>query len=964
MLALAAFLSAGQTASAQQQRVLIEKFTGAWCQYCPMGAYYMQQAMDQNPETAIGVAIHNRDGMEIPEEAILAPVYCGGYPTGAVNRQYPKSSPSQWAQLIPGMTRNPATVDVSFKSVNYNSITKQFTAEVQAQFFADMSGDVRFNLYIVEDSVTGSGTGYDQVNAFNTQQGNPFYGKGNPMKGYFHRHVVRKMMGGAWGTAGSLPLSIKSGDVKTFTYTQSVGAWKPDRITLIGIVQKYDGQNTANRQILNVVEEHLTIRSVRPALSVAPSPYLTAGLGATKEQNIAIKNTHTAPITVDIELDETNSAYPGDWTVTVTPATATIPAGGTATAKISFQLPAETNPALANAMVKVTPRAASGMLPKSNSTAVFCLSENGKYAYIKGLVPMFSQIDKYSVALQNDPDFYKGMIELQFNEQVIAAYASNFTAIVLPIHGGFFSANDYQNQKVGLPIGASPGVNYPNFAKMITDWLAAGKRVLVSAPRSLWWALDQTTASAQGKNSDAISFLTSTLGIELVKSEPRFTETQNGNQIQVGFTKFNVRGVPGDAVGDQLAGLGNDNANVGHSFWTDVMRLRNGSKSVPCFFADNKTDNIVGVHYESGNAKLVYLTFGMEALNGAGMNEFMGKITNYLVGDLKPKTPEISSTSGRLDYGSIEVNQTKDMTVDVMNIGGAPLTVSKIEVMGTDDKNFTIAAGNTGLPLTLQPAEKRTVTVKFAPTAEKDYLASLVVTSNSGNVDNSAMTIDLRGKGMVTAPVKSVLSASSENLSFGQVSGTKELAVPLTNTGTKEITLKSIEFTGTDKGKFAVKGFKANTLLGTAAANKTLKGMTVVFTPGEAGLFTAKMVVKSEIEGGTADEFTMDVTGEGIASGVNEDGSVSGAILTARATPNPASAASMLAYTVSGKAPQTVSIAVVDMTGREALNLGTFTADPGDYATTLDATVLPAGAYHVVVRCAAETITLPFTVVR
>lgn len=970
MLVCTGFLLANLQLQAQAvQKVLIEEFTGAWCGYCPMGGYDMVKAIEKYPDNAIGVAWHNGDAMTLSEEAILGPIYTGGsYPSLAVNRVVGRigttGDPASniVASYIPNLIRNPASVEVTFKSVNYNTVTKKVTVEVQAEFFAAMSGDIRFNLLIVEDSVVGTGTGYDQSNYYNDRgSSHPFGGKGAPyIKGFIHRHVMRKALGGAWGTTGSLPLSIKAGDIKTFTYTETINSsWKPDRVSMVAVVQKYD-QAEANRIILNAEEERLTVRSVRPALTVAPTPYLITGLGTTKEQTITIKNPHSAPITVDIELDGTKSDYPGDWNVVVTPATATIAAGGTTTAKVSFEVPQSTNPALAMASVKVTPHEAAGIDAKSNATAVYCLSDNAKYAVITGLNAYST---KYETALEAIPDFYAGMISLNFNEQVMAAYAGNFKSIVLPISGGYFDQNNYQNQKVGFPLATIPGVNYPNFAKMVTDWLAAGKRVLVDAPRSLWWALDQSAASAQGKNNDAVTLLGTTLGLELSASMARFTETVNGNNISVGFTKYNVRGVTGDVIGDQLAALGNDFPNTGHTFWSDIMRLKNGSKSVPIFFADEKPANIVGVRYESGDAKLVYLTFGLESLNGAGMNAHMEKIMNWLIGDMKPKMPEISSSTGQLEYGSIEVNKSKELSVDIMNTGGAPLVITKMEISGTDDTKFTITAGNNGLPLTLQPTEKRTVTVKFMPDAEKDFLASLVVTSNSENIDNSSMPIDLRGKGTVTAPVKSVLTTTMTNLEFGKVTTSKELAVVITNSGDKELTMNSIEFTGEGNAAFAVKGFKAGTLLGITAANKKLP-VTVVFTPGSVGTFAAKMLVKSTVTGGGSDEFTLDVSGEGIAAGVNEDGSVSGTILTVSAQPNPASAAATLSYTVGGIAPQTVTMNVVDMTGRQVANLGTYTVNPGDHALALDATTLPVGVYHIVVRCATETVTLPFTVTR
>ncbi len=965
LFAAGALLQSPQSGIAQPaQHVLIEEFTGAWCQYCLNGAVGMQEVLAAYPEDVTVVAIHNGDGMAISNiDADMGP-YKSGYPSGTLNRtNIPGIYPLNWIDYIPGMIRNPASVEVSLSKVNYNSINKSLSVTVKATFYNAMSGDMRFNLYIVEDSVVGSGPQFDQVNAFNTDASHPYYNKGNPIKGYAHRHVVRNMLGSSWGTAGSIPMSVTAGQTVTYTYTTTLNsAWKPERIHLVGSVHKYN-QDIAQRQILNSVEESLLIRSVKPTLAVAPSPYLIVKPGTTKEQNITVTNPHTAPITVDFAIDDAKTNNPGGWDVTISPSFATIPAGGTADVKATIVIPASTNPALANFAINATPRPTSGIEPKSNSATIFALSDNSKYVYISGLVPIYNGIDKYGSVFTANQDLQKGLVQMQFNEQVMNAYSSVFTAILLPIHGGYFDANNYQNAKIGLPIAAAPGINYPNFAKQISDWINAGKRIFISAPHSLWWAFDQTPQSAQGKNNDATALLANTLGIQLAKSQARFTETQSGNNISVTIDKFNVRGVTGDVIGDQLASLGNPNTpGAGHSFWTDIMSLTSSSKSIPCFFSDEKPANIVGIRFEKGNSKLVYLTFGVESLNGSGPNDFLDRITEYLIGDLKPKLPEISSSTDQLDFGSIEVNNSKELSVDLINIGAAPLTISKVEIAGANDKNFSMTAG--ALPVTLAANEKKSVTIKFTPDLQQDFLAALIATSNSGGVESSVYSVDLRGKGIVTGPKKSVLTSSLQELNYGKVETSKELTVVLTNNGDKEMTIKSIEFAGADKAKFATKGFKPNSFLGTAAANKKLP-VAVVFTPGESGIFSATMVVKSEISGGISDEFTLNATGEGIAaSGVREDGIVSGTVLSLSAHPNPISATSIVSYSVNGAAPQIVSINIVDMTGREVMNLGNSTLIPGNYSITLDAAKLTVGAYHIVLRCATETVSLPITVSR
>lgn len=324
--------------------------------------------------------------------------------------------------------------------------------------------------------------------------------------------------------------------------------------------------------------------------------------------------------------------------------------------------------------------------------------------------------------------------------------------------------------------------------------------------------------------------------------------------------------------------------------------------------------------------------------------------------------PKIASSVAQVDFGTIEINQTKDTTIEVSNTGNASLIISDMGISVSGTQGFTIVSGNEGLPLTLPPNQKRSIKIRFAPTTDNDYSESLVFTSNSNNIPNSTFTVTLRGKGKITSPVKSALIARPDTLHFGYLLEVKgiSLADTLTNTGTKTLTIQSIQFTGANQSSMSLIGFTPGTQL---APNAQLI-ITVKLTPTMGGKYSAQLVATSDVEGGGKDVFTQELLADFMADGVNDDGTVSGTILKVSAQPNPAGTTSTLNYIIGGSTTQTVDIRVVDMTGQEALNLGTMTREPGTYTAKLDASALPAGIYHVVVRCAAETIALPLTVVR
>lgn len=141
-------------------------------------------------------------------------------------------------------------------SSTYDAGTRALSVTVNATFFTEATGDFRINCYIVEDSVSGTGSGYNQVNYYNTQSGHPYYGKGNPIIGYQHRHVERTALGGTWGSTGVIPATTVTGTdyTKTYAYTLPAG-WNANRCHVVAFVHEYSSNYKSNKnEIYNAIE--------------------------------------------------------------------------------------------------------------------------------------------------------------------------------------------------------------------------------------------------------------------------------------------------------------------------------------------------------------------------------------------------------------------------------------------------------------------------------------------------------------------------------------------------------------------------------------------------------------------------------------------------------------------------------------------------------------------------------------
>jgi len=172
-----------------------------------------------------------------------------------INRAGAPISRTVWESTTSGILADPASVTVTFDSVIYNSGTRALDVYLRATFTGTVTGTLNFNCIIVEDSVVGVGSGYNQVNSYNTTPGHAYYGAGNPIVGLPHRYVARNYLGGAWGTSGIINNSVGFGDIFTHHYSTVLPAsYNANRISLVGLVCRNDGSATDQRKILNAAE--------------------------------------------------------------------------------------------------------------------------------------------------------------------------------------------------------------------------------------------------------------------------------------------------------------------------------------------------------------------------------------------------------------------------------------------------------------------------------------------------------------------------------------------------------------------------------------------------------------------------------------------------------------------------------------------------------------------------------------
>ncbi len=308
--------------NAQIQNVLLEQHTGAWCGWCVDGTVMMDEILDLYGDQVIGVKIHGGDAMEIPEHRVIADALgLTGFPTGSVNRVDSGGSVFlsryAWKTACESQMQQTAKAEVDcFYTLDRSSRTVRI--QVVANIAESMDFRLKFNAFIVEDDVTGTGSGYDQSNYISGRSGyenNPYYLRPSKIVGYHHMKVVRDMLGGPWGAANGLPQSVEAGDFYTHEFVASIDSqWNIDNLHFIGVLQADDGDN---KEIINcamAIEDgsplNRVINSDAPTVKALPS--------ASDFNNVyTLENATNEEQTYTVTLFTTDKT-PADWSAQFT----------------------------------------------------------------------------------------------------------------------------------------------------------------------------------------------------------------------------------------------------------------------------------------------------------------------------------------------------------------------------------------------------------------------------------------------------------------------------------------------------------------------------------------------------------------------------------------------------------------------------------------------------------------------
>jgi len=225
--------------STHTTKVMVEDYTGTWCQYCPRLAFALEQAVAADANI-IPVALHDDNDMPFPNVTSLLNTFnITGFPSGRVNRTISwNESTSQPVGLLDNRQHMGLAISSSISG-------STITAEVNVHYDLKTDSANRIVVYLLENDLV-----YPQVNFYNGDPSSSYFQQGNPIVDFVHNHTARTTFTNVYGD--DIPFDESRTDsTHTANYTLTV----PSSV-----------QNTANLELVAfVVGPDNTVLNVQKA---------------------------------------------------------------------------------------------------------------------------------------------------------------------------------------------------------------------------------------------------------------------------------------------------------------------------------------------------------------------------------------------------------------------------------------------------------------------------------------------------------------------------------------------------------------------------------------------------------------------------------------------------------------------------------------------------------------------------
>lgn len=713
--------------------------------------------------------------------------------------------------------------------------------------------------------------------------------------------VPRQMLPNYNGT----PLTLAAGEDKDFNFNYDISrALVPNNVYVVAFVQENSTKEILQGRADNSEEPLFVSASVE-------NNYLKTADGGSTPFTVTLTNSNDFPVTGNATIN-TDNLLPG-WTATLQGGNYSIDANSTVT--ISGEVSATTGTAgFVPIEVLVDVDDTQGMTGVESSLNLYSLSSATKSVYY------FNTNGAQNLMISSllATDLGEDMAFMAMNDELFAAYGpENFDLAV-------FSSDWDRRGAIAI-----------SFADEILDYIAAGKNVLMMSSVDLYNGITGPSATSTSKK------LFADLGIG--HGDPVQVAFQNGQQISL---------VPAQAAGvagTEFEGLSltlnqyNQQSHPYYTYYFDDIKIVDDKKAerlINMSVSQPAQKNFIGATGSVvGESKVIFMNFGYNLVMDPSKRAQLSTAIDawFKNGGVEYDGALIAASTEELEFGTVNVGSSKEMTVTISNPGTQPLEV--------DDPSFFLTGGTdvftvkdmSAFPATVQAGGSMDITVVFTPKAAGSISDDLELSTNVDGEETFYITVSGNGQEESSSPS---ISLSSSTIDFGNVVVDEKMTMPLTITNNGGANLVISSFNLIASGSPFTLANKPTAKI-TIEPSKTFE-LQVEFMSSEAGKFSNSINIMTNDPSNPT--VTVTLSGDVIGS-VDEINAVDYSLT---ATPNVFSGSTSLNLEAKASVSGSIELTLVDVAGNTVRNI--YSGSLSSKTITLDASGLSAGKYYVIAK--------------
>jgi hypothetical protein len=206
------------------KKAFIESFTSASSGKCPETDALVENMISNNPGRVIAASIHDDDRMSTSFIQTVRTTFNNGanpsVPCYMISRIPIANKVFISNQQMQNATNKSFNITAKCGlAINTTIVGRKGYAEVHAGFNQTLFGNHNITVYLVEDNVSKTGSGYDQANNYNLTASSAYFNMGDPIVGYTHQHVLRSVITNGLGSPINPNKMIPGGqEIQTYVF--------------------------------------------------------------------------------------------------------------------------------------------------------------------------------------------------------------------------------------------------------------------------------------------------------------------------------------------------------------------------------------------------------------------------------------------------------------------------------------------------------------------------------------------------------------------------------------------------------------------------------------------------------------------------------------------------------------------------------------------------------------------------